>query len=128
MKKIIMLFFVFIMLLSFAGCTVNSTTGSVTVVNHSDKDASNVKIGSFYIGYVAKGATTTVYFFLTQSAAVISVDKFEALSGAGTIDLKPDYIYYMDLNLTNSKYVFNCSAYPNGKEWAAMNSDKISMN
>ena len=103
MKKIIAILAVLVVLFAFfGGCAVNSTTGGITVVNQTDKDAANVKVGTVFIGFVGKGTSTTVYFTKEESTAQVNADGFSAAPSTkkGTIDLKFNYSY--TLNLTYS--------------------------
>lgn len=110
MKKIISLVAVAAMMLAMAGCAVNSSTGSITVMNSSDKDAQNIKVGSVNIGFVAKGATKTVYFFKEETDASISANGYEAYTNglSGIVNLKFDYMYTFNLyqSTTNSNYFY----------------------
>jgi hypothetical protein len=104
-------FFLVIVVIIFIilGCAANSTTGSIVVVNTSDKDCPNVKIGDVNCGFVGKGQTVTYYYFTEQTNAKISTEGFTAPPGyAGTIDLKFNYI--LNAVLMKSSYNYNVSA------------------
>jgi hypothetical protein len=95
-------FFSIIIFIILTGCAVNSTTGSVTVFNFSDKDASNVMVGDLYFGTVLKGQTVTNYFVNERYSAVISVEGFKPVDSSGniydgSIDLKFDHTYNLVL-------------------------------
>jgi hypothetical protein len=94
--------FSIILFIILAGCAVNSTTGSVTVFNVSDKDASNVMVGDLYYGTVLKGQTITYYFVNERYSAVISAEGFKPVDSSGntydgSIDLKFDHTYNLVL-------------------------------
>jgi hypothetical protein len=111
MKKIIhftILFFIFFAV----SCTVNSTTGCITIQNSTDKDAKNVRAGDYYIGFVGKGKTLNYYFYFNEkSDAKISADGFQPDSSKnGTIDLKLNYLTIIQLIKSSDVYTISASA------------------
>ena len=120
-------FYVIMLLLSFLlifGCSVNSNMGSISIINSSDKDALNVKIGNVNMGLVGKGVATTVYFYGNQNEAQINVDDFTPYQSnlKGIIDLKTNSMYYFNLYILNNKYVYYCSGAEQGKDSATTSS------
>ena len=115
MKKFI--YPVILSIILLCSCSVNNFTGSITAQNSSNIDAYNVKVGNVFIGFVGKGQTTTVYFYTAQNDVFITATGFSAPSQArGTIDLKLNYQYSLNLELNNSRYVFDCLGSPVGSD------------
>jgi hypothetical protein len=117
MKRFIVFFAIMALIIAMFGCAVNSTTGGITVLNKTSAAVNNVKVGTVNIGYIAAGATSTVYFTTLATAAQISADGFTA-SGAptskGTIDLKLNYLYALNLTINNTGNVFAMNGYKVG--------------
>jgi hypothetical protein len=110
MKRFFGLLSIFAVILSLAGCAANSTSGSITVQNKTTTAVQNAKVGSVTIGYLAAGATTTVYFYTEESGAQVSADSFSSFDKAytGTIDLKFGYLYtlsFFNNNLGSVYYI-----------------------
>lgn len=115
MKRITLLAITAILLsLTFAACTVNDTTGAITVQNTSDQAAKNVKVGKVNIGYVAPGEVRTVYFFKNEENAAISIEGFELNTGDSLlhkeeIAMTTSHAYTLKLLKSNDKYVYAIS-------------------
>ncbi|HBD92906.1 MAG: hypothetical protein A2015_13555 [Spirochaetes bacterium GWF1_31_7] len=132
MNKIIAGIMLIATLAIFAGCAVNETTGSITVVNSSDKDALNVKVGDVFIGTVLKGQITTVYFYTAKDASAVAADGFEVPTALvkldGTVDLKLNFGYQMGLALNDGKYQFSVYGRKMGTDYKDLtDSDYVSM-
>ena len=134
MKKIIVLsMFMATLFMVLSSCAVNSSTGSITVINTTGTDASNVKVGDVYIGFVGKGQTSTVYFTSAKDDSQLVCDGFsfgKKQVGSypnytyedykGTINLKLNFQYSMMLyNLTSTS-----TSNPSGK-YAGISGTKL---
>jgi hypothetical protein len=99
MKRFIVFFAIMALIIAMLGCAVNATTGSITVLNQTNTDASNVKVGSVSIGFVGKGQTTTIFFYKSEDSAQVSADGFvpNFASNTGKIKLKLNYSYSLSL-------------------------------
>lgn len=117
MKKGLFLCLALVALL-FTSCVVNSATGAVTIINYTNRTASHMKLGNYYVGTVRPGGTMTSYFFTNRDGVKIFCQDFDAGSGyvdtngitlpvmkssfSGTIDLKTNYRYIMRLRYSDS--------------------------
>ena len=104
MKKLLVLLAAAVIGLSTFGCAVNSSTGSITVQNRSETNASGIKVGSVFIGYVASGSTNTTYFYKAEDDAAVTVSGFEPSLSiySGKIELKLNYLYTLTLQKSTS--------------------------
>jgi hypothetical protein len=126
MKNILRFILLLTIILAIAGCSVNSSTGSITSKNSSDIDATNLKVGKVYIGFVGKGQTVTTYFFTAETAAPISAGGFTTPSGFnGTVDLILNYQYNLDLSKSGTTYSFTCMGLPVGDSSSIKQSDIV---
>jgi hypothetical protein len=124
MKKIIGLFIILVLLVSFFGCAANSSTGSITVINTTTTNCNSVKVGDVSIGYVGAGQTVTAYFYTAKNTAQVTADGFSVSSGNnGTIDLKLNYTYQLYLRNTTTSgkyYVITGYSIANGDDTISM--------
>jgi len=78
------------MILFLSACTVNETTGLITITNLTDKDFSNIKIGDTVLSaYISKGVKVDYWYFKNL---------FGNLTGSGILKA----VYVNDTNLTNT--------------------------
>jgi hypothetical protein len=91
------------------------------MINRTDKDSTDVKIGSIYSGHLGKGQTTTFYFIKEQKDAQVYVDGFisNVITARGIINIKCGYSYILTLyKLSDNEYRYTF----NGQKISADNS------
>ena len=82
MKKVLFyLSSITLLFLLLAGCTVNSTTGKITISNRTNNALTNIKIGNTLLSsYVAPGASYDYWYYndITGKLALSGVDHLDA--------------------------------------------------
>ena len=83
MKKIYLLLIVALLFFAFIGCTVNSTTGRITVANTTNATMTNVKVGdTLIVSSLGPGKSYDYYFFKTLTGQ-ITVEGLDDLNVRG---------------------------------------------
>lgn len=117
MKRYALLALIAALLLALSGCSVDSYTGSITVINNSDKGADIVVIGNYIVGPLSPGGDGTIYYKIIHESAKIKVDGFIPPPGfSGAIDLRLNYSYLLTLYKDNGSYYFFMTAEECGQD------------
>lgn len=117
MKRYIVCSFIIVLFLVTGSCAVDSYTGSITVINNSDKLADKVTVGNYAVGSLPSGGTMTIYFKFMHESAKIDVDGFIPPPGySGAIDLRLNYSYLVTLFKENGNYYFEAVAEAGGQD------------
>lgn len=115
MKRFSLVFMVIGILLVFSACQVNESTGSISFVNSSDKDAT-LKVGTQSL-QVSAGSSSVVYFTTAESAAAFSVEGVSIEDVMATdpddgvykevksIKLELNYQYFGSLRIYDGDYI-----------------------
>jgi hypothetical protein len=117
MKKILGLLALLAIIFTVAGCAVNTTTGLISIENTSDKDISNIKIGTTYVGFIAKGAKYDLYYTsaVTGTMSATGIDNYSGHNGVTMIkdpnlNFKLNYWYTLYLSKSSSDNTYGMNA------------------
>jgi len=77
MIKIKYIIFLFIIFLFLSGCTVNENTGLIIIVNLTDVEIKNIKIGTKTLSYSLSEGIKYDYWFYSKIDGKISADGVE---------------------------------------------------
>ena len=94
-------FILFSLLVLMTGCAVNNSTGLLILLNTSDKDIHNLKIGNTYLGFLGQGESYEYWYYspIEGDVSTNDIDFFLAETAPDTFSntshykLKLDYSY-----------------------------------
>ena len=102
MKKKYYIFYLLIIFQLLIGCTINDSTGLITISNHTDRSSATVYLNSIILAYLGTGAKSD-YWYYNDLSGNISIFIADNILAADHYDTEYGEIFYKEVQSCHFK-------------------------